>query len=61
MTEYNLLQGDDLAQQENNGFGPLFKRRGRTATFVSVTVVVIIGTILFFVVKEKEEEFFSLV
>ena len=61
MANYHLLQGDELAQQENNGFGPLFKRRGRTATFVSVTVVVIIGTILFFVVKEKEEEFFSLV
>ena len=61
MANYHLLQGDDLAQQENNGFGPLFKRRGRTATFVSVTLVVIIGTILFFVVKEKEEGFFSLV
>ena len=39
MAENHLPQGDDVAQQENNGFGPLFKRRGKTATFTSVIAV----------------------
>ena len=29
MAENHLPRGDDLAQQENNGFEPLFKRRGK--------------------------------
>ena len=57
MANYHLLQGDDLAQQENNGFGPLFKRRGKTATVSSVIMVVISGATLFLAVKDKEKEF----
>ena len=57
MAENHLPQGDDVAQQENNGFGPLFKRRGKTATFTSAIAVVIISAMLFFTVKGKEKEF----
>ena len=57
MAENLLPRGDDLAQQENNGFGPLFKRRGKTATVSSVIMVVISGATLFFAVKDKEKEF----
>ena len=53
MAENHLPQGDDVAQQENNGFGPLFKRRGKTATFTSVIAVLIISAMLFFTVKGK--------
>ena len=61
MAENHLPRGDDLAQQENNGFEPLFKRRGKTATVISAIMVVISGATLFFVVKEKEKEFHFLV
>ena len=61
MAENRLPRGDDLAQQENNGFGPLFKRRGKTATVTSAIMVVISGATLFFAVKEKEKEFHFLV
>ena len=61
MAENHLPRGDDLAQQENNGFGPLFKRRGKTATVSSVIMVVISGATLFFAVKDKEKEFHFLV
>ena len=57
MAENLLPRGDDLARQENNGFGPLFKRRGKTATVSSVIMVVISGATLFFAVKDKEKEF----
>ena len=57
MAENHLPQGDDVAQQENNGFGPLFKRRGKTAIVASAIAVVIIGAMLFFTVKGKEKEF----
>ena len=57
MAENHLPQGDDVAQQENNGFGPLFKRRGKTATYTSAIAVVIISAMLFFTVKGKEKEF----
>ena len=61
MAENHLPRGDDLAQQENNDFEPLFKRRGNTATVISAIMVVISGATLFFVVKEKEKEFHFLV
>ena len=57
MAENHLPQGDDVAQQENNGFGPLFKRRGKTAIVASAIAVAIIGAMLFFTVKGKEKEF----
>ena len=57
MAENHLPQGDDVAQQENNGFGPLFKRRGKTAIVASAIAVVIVGAMLFFTVKGKEKEF----
>ena len=59
MAENHLPQGDDVAQQENNGFGPLLKRRGKTAIVASVIAVVIVGAMLLFTVKGKgkEEEF----
>ena len=60
MAENHLPQGDDVAQQENNGFGPLFKRRGKTATFTSVIAVLIISAMLFFTVKGKEKKLPSL-
>ena len=52
---------DDSVQQENNGFGPLFKRRGKTSSVASAIMVVISGTMLFFAVKEKGNEFLFLV
>ena len=58
MAENILLPADELAQQENNGFGPLFKRRGRTAAVTSAIMVVISGATLFFAVKVKEESHF---
>ena len=36
-----------LAQQENNGFRPLLRPRGKTATIASVVIAVIGGTMLF--------------
>ena len=60
MAENHLPQGDDVAQQENNGFGPLFKRRGKIATFTSVIAVLIISAMLFFTVKGKEKKLPSL-
>ena len=53
MVENHLPRGYDLAQQENNGFGPIFKRRGKTATLASAIVFVITGAMLFFAVKEN--------
>ena len=47
---------DDLAQQENNGFGPLSKPRGKAATITTAIVVVISAAILTFAVKEKEKK-----
>lgn len=44
-----------LAQQENNGFRPLLRPRGKTATIASVVIAVIGGTMLLFAVKEKED------
>ena len=61
MAENHLPRGDDLAQQKNNGFEPLFKRRGKTASVISAIMVVISGATLFFVVKEKGKEFRFLV
>ncbi|KAJ7375189.1 hypothetical protein OS493_001932 [Desmophyllum pertusum] len=43
-----------VAQQENNGFGPLSKPRGRAATIASVVVAVISGVVLLFAVRKKE-------
>ena len=43
-----------VAQQENNGFGPLSKPRGKYATYASVALVIISGIILVFSVKKKE-------
>ena len=57
MAENPLPQGDDVVQQENNRFGPLLKRRGKTAIVASVIAVVIVGATLFFTVKGKEKEF----
>ena len=43
----------NVAQQENNGFGPLSKPRGRTAVIVSTVVVIVSGVVLvFFSVRE---------
>ena len=53
MAENHLLRRDDLAQQENNGFGPLFKHRGKNATVTSAIIAVISGAMLFFAAKEK--------
>ncbi|PFX29187.1 Stimulator of interferon genes protein [Stylophora pistillata] len=39
MADNPLPRGNDLTQQENNGFGPLFKRRGRTTTATSAIMV----------------------
>lgn len=61
MAENLLPRGDDLAQQENNGFGPLFKRRGRTATVTSAIIGVGSGAMLFFGVKEEEKKIHYLV
>ena len=47
---------DDLAQQENNGFGPLSKPRGKAATVTTAIVVVISAAILAFAVKEREKK-----
>ncbi len=43
-----------VAEQENNGFGPLSKPRGKTATYASVAVVIISGLVFVFAVREKE-------
>ena len=43
----------NVAQQENNGFGPLSKPRGRTAVIVSVVVVSVSGVVLVFSVRER--------
>ena len=43
-----------VAEQENNGFGPLSKPRGKAATYASVALVIISGYVLVFSVKEKE-------
>ncbi|PFX29186.1 stimulator of interferon genes protein-like isoform X2 [Stylophora pistillata] len=56
MAENLLPRGDDLAQQENNGFGPLFKRRGRTAAITSAIIGVSSGAMLFLAVKEEEKK-----
>ncbi|KAJ7375186.1 hypothetical protein OS493_001928 [Desmophyllum pertusum] len=45
-----------VAQQENNGFGPLSKPRGRAATIASVVVAVISGVVFVFAVREKESK-----
>ncbi|KAJ7375218.1 hypothetical protein OS493_001962 [Desmophyllum pertusum] len=45
-----------VAQQENNGFGPLSKPRGRAATIASVVVVILSGVVLVFAVREKESK-----
>ena len=43
-----------VAQQENNGFGPISKPRGKAATYASVVVVIISAIVLVFSVKKKE-------
>jgi len=43
----------NVVQQENNGFGPLFKPRGRRALIVSIVVVVMSGVVLVFSVRER--------
>ncbi|KAL9983084.1 hypothetical protein ACROYT_G005213 [Oculina patagonica] len=43
-----------VAQQENNGFGPFSKPRGKWATYASIVVVVISGLLLLSSVKDKE-------
>ena len=43
----------NLAQQENNGFGPLSKPRGSKAVIVSVIITIISGVVLVFLVRER--------
>ena len=43
----------NLAQQENNGFGPLSKPRGSMAVVASVIIIIISGVVLVFSVKER--------
>ena len=50
----NQLSETTVAQQENNGFGPLSKPRGRAATYASVVVVIVSAVLLVFSVKEKD-------
>ena len=44
----------NVAQQENNGFGPLSKPRGRAAVIISIVVVIMSGVVLVFSVRERE-------
>ena len=46
----------NVAQQENNGFGPLFKPRGRAAVIVSIVVAIMSGVVLVFSVRERESK-----
>ena len=43
----------NLAQQANNGFGPLSKRRGSMAVYISVIVIIISGVVLVLSVRER--------
>ena len=43
----------NLAQQENNGFGPLSKPRGSKAVIVSVIITIISGVVLVFSVRGR--------
>jgi len=43
----------NVAQQENNGFGPLFKPRGRAALIVSTVFAIMSGVVLVFSVRER--------
>ena len=43
----------NLAQQENNGFGPLSKPRGSMAVYISVIVIIISGVVLVFSARER--------
>ena len=47
------LPDANVAHQENNGFGPFSKPRGRAAVIASVVVVIIFGLILVFSVRER--------
>ncbi|XP_020622141.1 stimulator of interferon genes protein-like isoform X3 [Orbicella faveolata] len=46
----------NVAQQENNGFGPLFKPRGRAAVIVSIVVLIMSGVVLVFSMRERESK-----
>ena len=46
----------NLAQQENNGFGPLSKPRGRAAVFASMVFAVVSGAVLVFSVRKRESK-----
>ena len=46
----------NVAQQENNGFGPPFKPRGKAAVITSLVIIMIItmsGVVLVFLVRER--------
>ena len=46
----------NLAQQENNGFGPLSKPRGRAAVFASMVFAVLSGAVLVLSVRKRESK-----
>ena len=46
----------NLAQQENNGFGPLSKPRGRAAMFASMVFAVLSGAVLVLSVRKRESK-----
>ena len=43
----------DVVQQENNGFGPLSKPRGKAAVIVSIIVIIISAVVFVFSVRER--------
>ena len=55
MADNLLPQGDDVAQQSHNGFGPLSELRGNIATITSAIVVVVSGTMLLFAAKDNKK------
>lgn len=54
MADNAHLRRTDVVQQENNGFGPLSKRRGNTATVTSAIVFVISGALLLLAVRKEK-------
>ena len=46
----------DVAQQENNGFGPLSKPRGKAAVIVSIIIIIFFLVVLVFSVRERESK-----
>lgn len=45
-----------MDRQENNGFGPIFKPRGKAVTFASVVIATISGALLVFALWENEDK-----